>query len=512
MNNMMARYYLKKAVIYLCTIMTVVICVFVLSALNSYAAEYSRIETDTVLNEGDILTKAKGMVNIDGSKAADGITLRVNGKIQIKNSVAVKGKVKIIGSNNAEFIAAEDFDKRGKRLICIITGSNDELSLENIKISANGNSKQFNRVGMLSVQEFQGDKAILNIENGVILNADSEDDLALKSYGTINVHSKPKIRGKVEVTEEIEFDPYIPDIEVRKLGASIISNADDPLLKGDTFTITVSLLPDKVLHLASGQLELSYDPDIFSLIGTNLSEAMSGLGEGCAAVTAENGRCTVHFNAPEGKSVKALSTGLELARLTFSADKVTESPVAFAVTNVTGREPGSDTDLEKLTPYPSLSMSVNPPMAVCEQYGSDYKIVKYDAKRMPESGKSYFIGDKEMIYVPAYSHDGRFAFVFLSTNTPENLIPETKNITRLKEGGSESETEVLKLERASGDINMNGITNIADAQIVVYMITNTVTSANETVDWLNSDVNGDGTINALDYQAIQHYVHYNSFG
>ena len=70
---MMVRYYLKKAVIYLYTIMTVVICVFILSALDSYAAEYNKIEADTVLNEGDILTKAKGMVNIDGSKAADGI-------------------------------------------------------------------------------------------------------------------------------------------------------------------------------------------------------------------------------------------------------------------------------------------------------------------------------------------------------------------------------------------------------------------------------------------------------
>ncbi len=265
---------------------------------------------------------------------------------------------------------------------------------------------------------------------------------------------------------------------------------------GDIVKVTAKLTPDAATKLSSGSLKFNYDTDKLTFTGAEVNQTLT------------NGRATLYENKPgtcvasftsEGDALDVTTDGFVLAEFSFEAVKdgtadfeiletVAADEKAFACTTQTGD---------------SLSVTINAlPKVTTDDFGSDYKIVKYVADALPESGNAYYIGDMALTYVPAYAVDenaGKYIFVMLSKDEPTDKTVTTK-------------TGSYGAVTATGDANGDTKTNIIDAQVVYYMTTNKITSSDAGFDWLNSDVNGSCQLDANDARAIQYFVHYGQFG
>lgn len=264
---------------------------------------------------------------------------------------------------------------------------------------------------------------------------------------------------------------------------------------GDTVTVTAALTPSEAAKLSSGSLKFSYDTDKLTFTGAAASTAIAG-----AKATADNGVCTASFTTASGSEINATTEGLVLATFTFEAKKA--GTASFAVSEVVAG--GENAATMTTANGDGLSVTVNAlPDVTTSDFGSDYKLVKYVADALPASGSAYFLGDTALTYVPAYATgDAAGKYVFVALVTAE---PTEKSVTE-KTGTYDT------IDPASGDANTDTATNILDAQVVIYMVAQNIKAADTGYDWLNSDVNGDCVIDALDAQAIQYYVHYGQFG
>ncbi len=288
-------------------------------------------------------------------------------------------------------------------------------------------------------------------------------------------------------TDEPAASPYSAHITTNKTTYNV----------GDTVQLTAALTPAQAASLASGSMKISYDKDALDFSG-----AVSA--NNIIKATAADGTAVASFTTEDGKALSvSKDTPVELATFSFTAKKA--GTADFEVTEAIANEVVDDA-LKSAVVNKSDSkttVTIEAVKAVCESYGSDYKLVKYVADALPQEGKAYAIGGSVLSYVPAYStgdNAGKYVFVGLVTETPADLT------------ASEFDGNYDAIQ-ATGDANGDKATNITDAQTVIYMIASKITSASEgAYDWLNSDVNGDGVINALDAQAIQYFVHYGEFG
>lgn len=282
-----------------------------------------------------------------------------------------------------------------------------------------------------------------------------------------------------------------------------LSASGETVSVGDDVTVAGYLKPSEAAELASGSLKMSYDNQMFALKGVTLSESLSSINTSDnVRLTSDDSEIVASFTTGD-TALSVGEDGLAMFTAVFTALKASDTPAVFAVTDAAGSK--DTTELVVDSEYPTTQVTVKYPEVTCESFGGDYYIVKYGADEQPEEGQSYFLNGEEMTCVPAYSSleglDGKYVYVLLTSSEPDNLIP------------AEAATEAAKtVESASGDANMNGKTNIVDAQVAYYMLSGEVTSETDGIDWLNSDVNGDSTITALDCQAIQYFVHYGEFG
>lgn len=274
---------------------------------------------------------------------------------------------------------------------------------------------------------------------------------------------------------------------------------------GDTVSVTAALTPAQSAALASGSLKFSYDADALTFDSAELSDALKGDSVNDARVTAENGIAAVSFNTKSDASGISVTKDSQLELATFKFTAKAAGAAEFKITEAIASEAADGTAKEVTVTKPekAASITIERAKAVCEAYGSDYKLIKYVSDALPAEGKAFSIGGNVLSYVPAYAvgdNAGKYVFVGLVKEAPEDL--------------SVSETEgSYATINATGDANADNVTNIIDSQVVIYMVGGRITSASEgSYDWLNSDVNGDGVLDTLDAQAIQYYVHYERFG
>ncbi len=269
---------------------------------------------------------------------------------------------------------------------------------------------------------------------------------------------------------------------------------------GETVTVTAALTPDSAESLASGEMKFTYDTEKLEFI--NAAPNTTVLGDNAKSSVSE-GVCVASFKTDSGSEVAVSEdTPLTLATFTFEAKAVgtADFTVTKAVASAKEKLTGSTVNLPKSAT--SITLIAN--NIKIDTFGSDYKLLKYKADALPESGNAYYVGDTMLTYVPAYSQGDdaeKYVFVALYKDGEEPAAPMV-----------ETKTGTYETITATGDVNKDTEVDIIDAQVVMYIVASKFTSATNGIDWLNSDVNGDGAINALDSQAIQYYVHYDKFG
>lgn len=272
---------------------------------------------------------------------------------------------------------------------------------------------------------------------------------------------------------------------------------------GDTVKVTAALTPSQAASLSAGSVKFTYDTELLEFKSAVVSDGLTQEGEGIGSrATAENGVAVASFTTATDSAINvSAGSPLNLAVFSFTAKKT--GTASLTVTEAVA----ADADAESITvskPEP-LSVAIENSKAICQDYGSDYKLVKYTADKLPDEGKAYMVGNTTLTYVPAYAtgdNTGKHVFVGLAVSGSE---PTDLTVT-------ESEGSYNTILAASGDANMDNDTNIIDAQVVIYMVGQKITSQSGDYNWLNSDANGDGLLNTLDAQAIQYYVHYGIFG
>lgn len=298
--------------------------------------------------------------------------------------------------------------------------------------------------------------------------------------------SNAKYTLAIEVTPKGNTTPTV-------MGSLIV---DKPAYNcGDTVKVTAKLTPDAVAKLSSGSLKFSYDTEKLTFTEAVVNKALK---EGQATLYENTpGTCVASF---KGDPLDVTTEGLVLAEFSFEAVK--DGTADFGIIEAVAAD-------EKASPCTtntgdSLSVIINAlPKVTTADFGSDYKMVKYVADALPGEGNAYFIGDTVLTYVPAYAtgdNAGKYIFVMLSKDEPTDTTVTTKAGT------------YGTIAEATGDANGDTKTNIIDAQVVYYMTTKKITSSDTGFDWLNSDVNGSCTLDALDAHAIQYFVHYGKFG
>lgn len=279
-----------------------------------------------------------------------------------------------------------------------------------------------------------------------------------------------------------------------------VSTDKDTYKTGDTVTVTAALTPDSAESLASGEMKFTYDAE--KLEFTNAAANTTNLGTG-AKSNVNDGVCVASFKTDSGSEVAVTgNTPLTLATFTFVAKAAgtADFTVTKAVASAKEKLTGSTVNL----PKSSTTVTLIDNNIKTEKFGSDYKILKYKADALPESGNAYYVGDTMLTYVPAYSQGDdaeKYVFVALYKDGEEPAAPIV-----------ETKTGTYETINATGDVNKDTEVDIIDAQVVMYIVANKFTSATNGIDWLNSDVNGDGAVDSLDSQAIQYYVHYGKFG
>ncbi len=272
---------------------------------------------------------------------------------------------------------------------------------------------------------------------------------------------------------------------------------------GDTVTVTAALTPDAAESLASGSLTFSYDNSKLEFVSAIPNTAFGTDGQ---ATGDANGSCTASFKTSSSGSEIAVTkdSALQLATFIFTAKAA--GTAEFEVTSAAGSAKDAVSGSSVTLPESKTTINIAETRISHALYANGYRLVKYTTDKIPTAGNAYFIGDTALAYVPAYANgeSGKYVFVMLYENAKIDDIP---NLTVEEKAGS-----YVTINPATGDANQDMATNIVDAQVAAYIATNVFSNKTEGIDWLNTDVNGDGRVNALDAQAIQYYVHYGKFG
>ena len=270
---------------------------------------------------------------------------------------------------------------------------------------------------------------------------------------------------------------------------------------GETVTVTAALTPNAADSLASGELKFSYDTDMLTFLSASPNAAL--LGNDSKATCDENKSvCTASFKTASGKEIAAEKDNpITLATFTFSAKKAGKA--SFAVTKAVASAKENVSGRVTTVPASATSIDILQSRISTSRFAADYMLLKYISNAKPADGDAYFVGDTVLTYVPAYAEkNDEYVFVALYQEGDVPTSPEAK----------EKAGTYAVIEPATGNANSDGKTNIADAQAVMYMTRSTFNSKTAGLDWLNSDVNGDGVLDSLDAQAIQYYAHYKKFG
>jgi hypothetical protein len=465
----------------------------------SYATEWNSIpEAGTyILEDGDVLNVEPYYM---GMSRAD-IIIQVKGKVIVKQPlVPTYGYVTFEGiTSNAELV----YEGSPYNTAMISPGYGGSIiTFKNLTVRGDSSSSA------PVISSIEGSKlpVCVNIGENVCIDAGGADKWAVGSVTSeynskITIDKSATIIGTVS-EGVIDNRPASGSTEAT-LAAGLFA-FEESVQVGDTVSVTSSLNPSDEVSLDSASLSMSYDTDAFDVQELALSDLLKNRSD--VQLKDNEGTITVSFVNTSDNPVVIGADGAELFTATFVAKEVSEA-ADFAVTGLEGALTDNTSDLAVDSDYPSVAVAVTAKAieATVQSFGSDYKILMYGAEQAPAEGKAFFLNGQQMTYVPAYSaiegFEGKQVYVLLTTEIPENLLPVEQEAA-----------SALNIDPASGDANMNGKTNIVDAQVAYYMLAGKVDSTTESLDWLNTDVNGDGQITALDYQAIQYYVHYGKFG
>ena len=487
------------------TIIISILLIFIQLPVTAFAVEYTGIgEPGTyVLNDGDVLNIGEGDMGVADTE----IVVKIAGKVTVKQPlVPTWGKVTFEGiTSNAELV----YEGNSYDIAMISAGFGlTDITFKNLTIKGDPASS----APVISIHKITLPPISVNIGENVCIDAGGMEKWAVGS-------ATPEYNSSITIDKSATIIGTVSEgvIDNRESGSSELtlsadlSTTPESVRVGEDVAVTGYLKPSEAAELSSASLRMRFDDDIFDLKELVPSKTLESLKVENNIISYPDGdEVTVSFN-DEDSPLSVGTDGVEMFTAVFTAKKASETPAVFEITDAAGAlfvdEPVIH-EVKELTvaePYPSVQVTVKYPEATCEPFGGDYFIVKYGADEMPAAGTTYFLNGQAMTYVPAYStqegFEGKYVFVLLTTSEPDNLIPAM----------AEAEA-VQTIENASGDANMNNKTNIVDAQIVYYMLSGKVTSATEKIDWLNSDVDGDSVITALDYHAIQYYVHFRKFG
>ena len=267
---------------------------------------------------------------------------------------------------------------------------------------------------------------------------------------------------------------------------------------GDTVTVTVALIPSDAATLSSGSVKFTYDTANLTFTSATANTAL-GTGAHATLFNDTAGTCVASFTS-DGTAQSVSTTGLTLATFTFKALEQTAGTALTVTETVAAGENAAALATANGNGASFVIGAANTWRIA--SFGGDVNLVKYTVNEMPSSGAYPVYNGEAMTYVPAYANGASNVYVFVAVTTDAAVVSANC---------ATNGTVLTTLTTATGDANKDSSTNIIDAQVVIYLAGKTLTGLTA-YDWLNSDVNGDGVIDALDAQAIQYYVHYGVFG
>ena len=318
------------------------------------------------------------------------------------------------------------------------------------------------------------------------------------------------VKGTVKVVEKPEVIPADSQTTVWLSTDTATVNPDG------TFNVDVFMKSDQLL--ASGQVDLEYNPAVAKIQSITVNSPQ-GVSNGESNYDNEAGTAKISFY---GDNLNASGdAGLKVATIQMNA--LTAGTSDMKITSADASPKGSDGNSldQKVTiseEAAEVTVEVVEPSGfrVIPYVNGHRYLVMYEPSVAITEGVPTYLG-QDMFWSEQYSFEanGTKGVWVCLTDKDVSLELKESDFGRNAEGTKSTVCYPAAPVQGylAGDVSGNGKVNIIDAQ-AAYDLSNRVYSTYDPIDmlhWLMADVNGNSLLEASDAQAIQYYIHYNTF-
>lgn len=318
------------------------------------------------------------------------------------------------------------------------------------------------------------------------------------------------VKGTVKVVEKPEVIPADSQTTVWLSTDTSTVNPDG------TFNVDVFMKSDQLL--ASGQVDLAYNPAVAKIQSITVNSPQ-GVKNGESNYDNEAGTAKISFY---GDNLNASGdAGLKVATIQMNA--LTAGTSDMKITSAVASPKGSDGNSldQKVTiseEAAEVTVEVVEPSGfrVIPYVNGHRYLVMYEPSVAITEGVPTYLG-QDMFWSEQYSFEanGTKGVWVCLTDKDVSLELKESDFGRNAEGTKSTVCYPAAPVQGylAGDVSGNGKVNIIDAQ-AAYDLSNRVYSTYDPIDmlhWLMADVNGNSLLEASDAQAIQYYIHYNTF-
>lgn len=318
------------------------------------------------------------------------------------------------------------------------------------------------------------------------------------------------VKGTVKVVEKPEVIPADSQTTVWLSTDTATVNPDG------TFNVDVFMKSDQLL--ASGQVDLEYNPAVATIQSITVNSPQ-GVNNGESTYDNEAGTAKISFY---GDNLNASGdAGLKVATIQMNA--LTAGTSDMKIISAEASPKGSDgNSLDQTVTISEEAAEVT--VEVVEPSGfrvipyvnGHRYLVMYEPSVAITEGVPTYLG-QDMFWSEQYSFEanGTKGVWVCLTDKDVSLELKESDFGRNAEGTKSTVCYPASAVEGylAGDVSGNGKVNIIDAQ-AAYDLSNRVYSTYDPIDmlhWLMADVNGNSLLEASDAQAIQYYIHYNTF-
>lgn len=318
------------------------------------------------------------------------------------------------------------------------------------------------------------------------------------------------VKGTVKVVEKPEVIPADSQTTVWLSTDTATVNPDG------TFNVDVFMKSDQLL--ASGQVDLAYNPAVATIQSITVNSPQ-GVNNGESNYDNEAGAAKISFY---GDNLNASAdAGLKVATVQMNA--LAEGSSNVKITSAEAAPKGSDganLDQEVTISEEAAEVTVEvvepSGFRVIPYVNGHRYLVMYEPSVAITEGVPTYLGE-DMFWSEQYSFEanGTKGVWVCLTDKDVSLELKESDFGRNAEGTKSTVCYPASAVQGylAGDVSGNGKVNIIDAQ-AAYDLSNRVYSTYDPIDmlhWLMADVNGNSLLEASDAQAIQYYLHYNTF-